>query len=133
MDSTEFREGGKIPRSDWEAEVKGEEWTSPADGRKEAFFRNLSGAINDSKKGRKGIGKIWEELLVLMSVFAVMREFDNWPAFLGGRWRGVEWVVSHALLWVVSWMGMLVGVRGEYEEYTPKQLRIVKGEEKKEL
>ena len=138
-----FREGGKIEKDIWEGEVKAEEWTAPADGRKQLFFRNLAGVVGERKgDGAKDTGwaagawNSWEDALVVMSVFAVMREFDNWPAFLGGRFRSVEWVVSHVLLAVVSWIGAFFGVRGWYEEYTPEELRglvMVDREGKKEL
>ena len=138
MEDVEWREGGKIERSVWEQEVRGEEWTGPADGRKEAFFRNLAGVVGEEKAGGWWV---WEEALVTVGVFAVMRRFDNWPAFFGngstgrvrrmrgGRW--LEWLVSHVVLAVVSWIGMVMGIRGEYEEYTPKELRVARREGKK--
>jgi hypothetical protein len=128
MDEAEFREGGKITDEDWEAEARGQEWTSPQDGRKEAFFRNLAGVVGEKRKG--GIWTVWENVLVLMGVLVVFREFDNWPAFLGGRWRILEWILSHTVLWVVGVLGGLLGLKGEYEEYTPVELReLVTGQE----
>ena len=105
----------------WRKDVRAEEWTSPADGRKEAFFRNLSGVVLEKKKG--GLWTAWEGLCVVLSVFAIMREFDNWPAFLGGRFMTLEWAVSHSILGFLSWVAILVGLKGEWDEYTPKEIR----------
>ena len=75
MESIEFIEGGRIPREEWEMEVKGEEWTDPADGRKECFFRNLDGVVREERKG--GVWNIWEAVMVVVGVFAVIRTFNN--------------------------------------------------------
>lgn len=117
MGGVEWKEGGKISREFWEMEVRGEEWTEPGDGRKEVFFRNLSGLVGE--KRNEGMS---EQVMVIWGVLVMLREFDNWPAFLGGRYRTVEWVLSHVVLWVATVLGSLVGLRGWYEEYTPKEL-----------
>ena len=120
-DKLEWREGGMISKEEWVSEIRGEEWTSPQDGRKEMFFRNLAGIAGDRSGG--ALDGVW----FVLGVLCIFREFDNWPAFLGGRMRSLELVVSHAVLCVASWVGWGLGLRGSYEEYAPVELRGVKG------
>jgi len=35
-------------------------------------------------------GELLGEVLVAIKVFTVFREYDNWPAFLGGRMKGLK-------------------------------------------
>jgi hypothetical protein len=135
MSEVEWKEGGKIAREVWEMEVRGEEWTSPMDGRKEAFFRNIAGVVAEPRSvrgGRGGIRGLWEGVMVVLGALTVLREFDNWPAVLGGRFRRVEWVLSHVILLIAAGIGVCVGLKGSYEEYTPKELRkgLVNGKAK---
>jgi len=118
MENLLFRDGTNIQREDWEAEVKAEEWTSPGDGQKEMFFRNLAGVVAEKRSG----GTL-EDTLLTINVFMILREYDNWPAFLGGRLRRLEWIASHVVLWAVSFLGVLLGMKGTYDEYSPSELR----------
>ena len=122
MQTMEFKEGGKIPRDVWDEEVKSEEWTSPADGQKEVFLRNLGSVVSEPQRAEGFAGKLLEITMVTANVFIIMRELDSFPAFLGGRWRRVEWWLSHFVLWVASFLGRALGARGEWEEYTPVEL-----------
>lgn len=101
------------------------EWTSPPDGQKEAFFRNIIGVLNDRDPSAGIIGNI----KLLFSMFVVMEEHDTYPVFikgpaiLGSRAqsairRGATYTIRGGL----SLVGRLCGFKGTYEEYTPKTL-----------
>ncbi|KAH8886878.1 hypothetical protein GQ53DRAFT_726744 [Thozetella sp. PMI_491] len=99
------------------------EWTDPADGEKELFFRNILGIIEDRQPGILGT------LFMVLSVFTVFWHHDNYPViwqgprFLG---RGVQkWAMrslTYTVMRLVGIAGLLVGCRGDYDEYTPAYL-----------
>ena len=103
------------------------EWTSPTDGQKEIFFRNLSGIIAHAIEQNHAN---WYLALQLWVLFA---RLDNRPVFFRAEHvpvvgvflmrlslgRAIEWVVCHALLWGAVVIGRLFGVRGTLKEYTP--------------
>lgn len=103
---------------EWSIDLLVREWTDPKDGKKEVFFRNLAGIIEDFTS-RSWIGHWWTE----WQLWVVFGALDNYPAVLGGRWRGVEWVLVHLLCLVLGVLGKAVGLKGEYSEYTPRALR----------
>jgi len=117
--------GSKPETADWKLDLLVREWTDPRDGKKEAFFRNLAGVVHDAAswpwKGQVGrwLGNRWTEWQVLV-IFGAL---DNYPAILGGRWKDLEWVIVHVLCLILGVLGRLVGLRGEYDEYTPLELR----------
>jgi hypothetical protein len=48
----------------------------------------------------------------------------KWPNLFGEKaGRIVEWVVTYEVLWVAMRLGRLVGLKGTYEEYTPRVLK----------
>lgn len=76
-----------------------EEWTEPADGRKEMFFRNLFCSVLEEKpRFLLGWGRVGEWIWgwwMWVRVMVVMWELDNYPVVVdcgGGRgeWRGVR-------------------------------------------
>ena len=98
------------------------EWTDPADGDKEIFFRNVISTILDNRSGAGLRRNVW----VLLNVFTIMASHDNYPLL----WAGPAWfgenarmatrrAVTNTTLWVVSAVGRTLGCKGEYEEYTP--------------
>ena len=66
-------------------------------------------------------GNIW----TLWSLFVVFHGLDNYPVLLrmpkalGSIGRGMERVLTHAVLMVAAVLGWFVGLRKEYLEYTP--------------
>lgn len=108
------------------------EWTDPADGKKEVFFRNLSSVIADEVKAGNGRPREW---LLTWKLWVVFWGLDNWPVLfdveslpvvgrvvegLGvGRW--VEWMVTHVVLGAAVVVGRVPGLRSVYGEYTPRR------------
>jgi mannose-6-phosphate isomerase-like protein (cupin superfamily) len=97
------------------------EWTDPADGDKELFFRNLMGLVKDWKKTLLG------NISMGISALMVSRGHDSYPVFWHGPTlfgKGVQVVVmrgtTYTVLRFVAIVGWLGGYRAEYEEYTPK-------------
>jgi hypothetical protein len=106
-------------------ELRIREWTGPPDGRKEAFFRNLLGVLEDRGGGGGALGVA----RLVLGLAAVMWEHDNYPvlvrgpAFLGGCVQlAVRRAVTHAVLGGIHFVARLCGIRGTYEEYTPKDI-----------
>ncbi len=88
------------------------EWTSPADGEKEIFFRNLSSVIQEDYRNA-WIPVGW---LITLQLFVIFGALDNYPIFVEGwaeRW------VTYVVLWVAGFVGRGLGLRGWYVEYSP--------------
>lgn len=89
------------------------ERTAPRDGRKEAFFRNFVCLVND----HGGIPRV-----PVLQAFRVFAEWDNYPA------PEARWAREHArgaIVALTNTMGRvagLLGYKGMYEEYTPREL-----------
>jgi hypothetical protein len=99
------------------------EWTDPADGDKELFFRNILGLVKDWKKTLLGNVAMGISALVVSSGHDSYPVFWNGPAMFG---KGVQVAVMRASTYtvlgladVVGWLG---GFRAEYEEYTPRSM-----------
>ena len=97
------------------------EWTTPMDGQKEIFFRNLSSILEeDSSEGL--VGESWATLQLLV----VMLGMDNYPVYfsVGGGELGrlVEWIVTMTILWTAKMIGLGFGLNRFYEEYTPDEM-----------
>lgn len=86
------------------------ERTTPLDGRKEAFFRNLMGLIND-------YGGIPPPL----QAFKIFAEWDNYPIGEAG-WMGYLRTPIVALTKFAGWVAGVVGYSALYKEYTPREL-----------
>jgi hypothetical protein len=106
-----------------DVELRIREWTSPPDGRKEAFFRNMLGVLEDRRGGVAGVARL------VLGLAAVMWEHDNYPvlvrgpAFMGSEAQlAIRRAVTHAVLGGVHFVARLCGIRGTYEEYTPKDI-----------
>jgi hypothetical protein len=105
---------------DAEQDVVVEEWTDPADGVKQVFFRNLIGVLEDEAYWGKWLGP---QALLICS------RYDNFNVLWGG-WG--KWAVTHAAFGIVEGVAKLAGLRPWYEEYTPVALRAVaEGTQKK--
>jgi hypothetical protein len=99
------------------------EWTDPADGDKEIFFRNVISSMIDRPRGVLGTAKL------LLTLFTIMNAHDNYPVI----WRGpavgspglrlaVRRAVTKTVLGILGFVGWAAGFKGSYEEYTPKTL-----------
>ncbi|KAJ4146125.1 hypothetical protein NW754_001588 [Fusarium falciforme] len=113
-DNTEQGKAGK----DMDLVVR--EWTEPADGDKEIFFRNILSLLKDKKDTVTGtVG-------MLFSIMVVAWAHDNYPVFwkgpgfLGKHVQGtVQRAVTYALMGCLVFMGRLAGCQSHYAEYTP--------------
>jgi hypothetical protein len=100
------------------------EWTDPADGAKEVFFRNLSSVVVDCTKN--GPPKEWWLTWQLAVVFWGL---DNYPVFLKIAWvplvgSTLEWALTHFLLLAAVVAGKIVGLKSAYGEYTPSNILV---------
>ena len=103
-----------------------EEWTDPADGQKEVFFRNIFSTLlepqYESNTSRLG------ELRRMLQIMCVMWELDNYLVFVDfGGWRGgwralVEALFTYTVMGCLMILGRFFGCRAVSEEYTPKHL-----------
>lgn len=92
-------------------------WTEP--GRdNEIIFRNVSSLVADESQREGGIRKWW----LTLQLWVLFRELDHWPVLISGPEK-LEVVVTHLVLWLVAILGgWFWGLKGVYEEYTPKRL-----------
>jgi quercetin dioxygenase-like cupin family protein len=118
----------RFARHEWQRattdgqELVVKEWTDPADGQKEVFFRNLSSVILDCTKA--GPPNEW---WLTLQLFVVFWGLDNYPVFVALSWLPfigpmLEWALTHFLLFVAMLAGKLVGLKSAYGEYTPGKL-----------
>ena len=97
-----------------------EEWTDPADGSKQVFFRNLLGVLQDDQ--------YWGSWFGLQALLICSR-YDNFNVIWAG-WG--KWAVTHAAFGAAEAVAWVAGLRPWYEEYTPEGLRAVaEGTQKK--
>ena len=107
-------------------DVIAEEWTDPADGQKEIFFRNIFSTLLEPQYGPNvsRLGELWRTLQIM----CVMWELDNYLVLvdLGGRrggWRAlIEAAFTFAVMGSMMILGRLCGCRAVSEEYTPRYL-----------
>ena len=93
-----------------------QEWTDPADGLKEVFFRNLNSVILEHT------GKGWFGSVVFMlHLWTIFHRLDNWPVIVGGPFY-VRWLLTHVVVGYGARVGALCGLRAVYDEYTPREL-----------
>lgn len=57
------------------------EWTDPADGEKEIFFRSLSSVFMEPPR---------LEAMLTLQLFCTFQALDNYPVIFATRWRRVE-------------------------------------------
>jgi len=108
-----------------------QEWTDPADGVKEAFFRNLFSVIFDAANMKEDFSRLlpmgwWVEWQILM----ISSGMDEFPLLVKSLGDGaVAQLVSAILLWLVAVVGWLVGLRTHYKEYTPTLIGAARGKQ----
>ncbi|MCJ1477173.1 hypothetical protein MMC13_005844 [Lambiella insularis] len=97
------------------------EWTDPADGVKEVFFRHVNSIILDVKNIKnefKGLLPLdWWLTWQILTICPALDEYPLLVEVLGRSMPGK--LLSGALLWIVAGIGWLVGLMFSYEEYTP--------------
>lgn len=95
-------------------DVTTEEWTDPADGIKELFFRNVFSTLQDSDKywGR------W----TYPQLLTVLTASDEFIDIVPGRF---SYAATHILYGAVQFVAPLIGLRPWCEQYTPAGLRGV--------
>jgi uncharacterized RmlC-like cupin family protein len=140
----------KVERYAWHewqrAELDGDEVvvierTDPADGEKAIFFWNLNGIIlnagriiNTNVPGFSFFPAAIKDLIIdfwiSFNLFILFHSLDNFPVVLsttrfwngkGSRGLSADWLVSHLLLSLASWVGRLFGLQAVRAEYTPAQ------------
>jgi hypothetical protein len=128
-DSVPSTSHGKVKLDDEEGDEDGKdvdlivkEWTSPADGEKPLFFRNVVGIILDRDPNAGLLANLW----MAWSLMVVFWEWDNFPRFvkmpkLRGVGRVLERGISWGVLGVAAEVGWWVGVRGAYVEYGTRE------------
>lgn len=105
-------------------EVIAEEWTDPADGQKEIFFRNIFSTILEPQYDSDvfWLGELWRTLQVM----CVMWELDNYVVLVDlggcrGGWRKVvEAALTYIIMGLLMTLGRICGCKGVNEEYVPK-------------
>jgi len=131
------------------------EWTAPADGQKEVFFRVLNSFLTEPSPSSlfevplqsffalppmpAWVRGWMEDWIVVLQLFVVFRSWDNWPVLGlmgddgGWLWSWLSWLATHVVMGVCSAVGHVLGLRGMYSEYVPEELaRLVSGERKTE-
>ncbi|MCJ1386502.1 hypothetical protein MMC17_009628 [Xylographa soralifera] len=108
-----------------------QEWTDPADGVKEVFFRNLFSVLFDAANMKEDFSKLlpigwWVGWQILVTSFG-MDEFPLLFEFLGVGL--IAQLVAAILLWFVVFAGWLVGLRARYKEYTPLEIGAASSKE----
>ena len=97
-----------------------EEWTDPADGLKDIFFRNLNGVFFDETKG--GTSHPRSQWWLTLQLWVIFHGLDNWPVLLDGPlW--FRWVITHTALRTPVTLGKIWRLTPTYEEYTPDYLK----------
>ena len=122
-----FREHGKAELENLKGQdLIAEEWTDPADGQKEIFFRNTFSTLLEPqyKSEVSSLG----ELRRMLQIMCVMWELDNYLVIVDfGGWRGgwrsqVEAAFTYTVMGCLMMLGRLCGCKAVSEEYTPKHL-----------
>ncbi|GAM85831.1 hypothetical protein ANO11243_038390 [Dothideomycetidae sp. 11243] len=106
-----------------------EEWTDPADGQKELFFRNLNSVILDAGASRPW-WLVWVPVgwWIEWQIMVICAGLDNFPVVEGASASGR--LATGLGEQVARLFGAVVGLRAIYPEYTPD---MVAGETKKRV
>ena len=100
-----------------------EEWTDPADGQKEVFFRNLNSVILDAE--RTVPSRIPVAWWVEWQIMVICHGMDNFPVFVKNE--ALMSIVTHLLLTTAMCIGLCLRLKPHYNEYTPKLLLDERG------
>ncbi|RSL40454.1 hypothetical protein CEP54_016114 [Fusarium duplospermum] len=119
------------------------ERTVPDDNEKAIFFWNLNGVILDAPRLLNDPSSLVSRLpgrvqglaldfWITLNLFVIFNHLDNIPVFLnapsfasgsngiGLSWlRGLDWLISHAVLLAASWGGWVIGIQPVNRQFTP--------------
>lgn len=107
-----------------------QEWTDPADGQKEVFFRMLNSFLTEPEP-TKMHASVWpsfvegwlERYVITMQLFVIFATCDNWPVMFGQE-GAFGSVLTHLVLGTMGMLGqLLLGLRPVYDEYVGPDLR----------
>lgn len=115
-----YRNGGHEGEENEDVVV--EEWTDPADGSKQVFFRNLLGVLNDAEYWGKWLG---------LQALLICSRYDNYNVMMWSGWGKVA--VTHATYGAVEAVAWVAGLRPWYAEYTPEDFRAAAEDQQKKM
>jgi mannose-6-phosphate isomerase-like protein (cupin superfamily) len=107
------------------------EWTVPADGQKEVFFRMLNSFLTEKEPENiyeaPCVVPDWlrnqlSRFIVPLQLFTIFRFCDNWPVLWQSKSAWLCWFVTHAMLGFSAIVGYVLGLRATYPEYLNKTL-----------
>jgi len=105
------------------------EWTVPADGQKEGFFRMLNSFLTEPQAALlyqplypiPSWAEMWlERWIVPLQLFIIFQAWDNWPVLCGDDSGWISRTATHITFWLSSWIGFVLGLHGSYDEYIDK-------------
>ena len=108
-----------------------QEWTDPADGVKEVFFRNLFSVLFDAANMKNDFSKLlpmgwWVQWQILV----ISAGMDETPLLFESLGNGlIAQLVAAILLWLAAFAGWLVGLKVRYQEYTPLEIKAASSKE----
>lgn len=117
----------RVPDSGDREDLVVQEWTVPEDGDKEAFFRMLNSFLTEQEPQKLYqvprvvewvVGTWIEKWVVVLQLFAIFQTWDNYPVLLGKNNGWIGWLTTHLVLGIASKVGLLMGIQGDYPEYT---------------
>ncbi|KAI9810844.1 MAG: hypothetical protein M1827_006051 [Pycnora praestabilis] len=111
----EWKRAPKESESAEEGDLIVKEWTDPADGQKEIFFRNLSSIFGEDYSDSYFPVGWW----ITLQLFVIFYSLDNFPVIVDGFAGGL---ITHMLLGFATLVGKSLGLKSIYPEYTPKRL-----------
>ena len=89
-----------------------EEWTDPADGEKELFFRNLCSSMLDLKVHKLQMGGLAGRLPLdwvdVLQIFVIFGAYDNYPVMYRGPLMKVS---TRIVLFLTGWIGLALGFK----------------------
>ena len=95
------------------------EWTDPADGEKEVFFRNLNSVILDAAES-KPVPYLPIGWWITWQILVICYGLDNFPVFVSSAVP--RRFVTYTILSVATWLGVVVGLKDRYPRYTPQTI-----------
>lgn len=120
-----------VPENSSVEDVIVREWTVPADGQKEDFFRMLISSSMEEKPEKMHrqllrpmsfATPLVEQWVLLLQVFVIFHQFDNWPVLVGNDGY-LGWATTHVVLFLNSWIARLtLGLQPVYAEYVSHEL-----------
>ena len=109
-----------VEDSNADVELVVQEWTEPADGGKEGFFRNLNSAILDAEISKPSVlSRMSTGLWIDWQIMVICYGHDNYPVFV--RNEVLRRPVTHAWLLLVAMAGKVVALRASYKDYVQER------------